>query len=202
MIWPFDPLRPLSYDLIVADPPWSFDNWSAKGEAKNPKAHYACRDLDWIKALPVGQLARGDALLWLWATWPMLPQALEVLVAWDFRYITGGPWVKRTRSGKVAFGTGYMLRSASEPFLLGRFGAFKTSRSERGLVLTDNVYGVEPIDALRREHSRKPPEAFAMVERLYPDALRRCELFSREARPGWDCWGDEAGKFDAVAVAK
>src|SRR5204863_3383820 len=65
MTWPFGTLRPLSYDVIMVDPPWSFDNWSIGGNAKNAKAKYACMPLAEIAALPVGHLARGDAWLWL-----------------------------------------------------------------------------------------------------------------------------------------
>ncbi len=183
MSWPFGALKMFGYDLIMADPPWRFDLWSAKGAAKAPQAHYACMALADIKALPVGDLARGDALLWLWATHPMLPQALEVMAAWGARYVTSGVWVKKTRTGKLAFGAGYRLRSASEPFLLGTWGNPETVPVVR-----------TAIEGLAREHSRKPEEAFAEAERLMPRAFR-CELFSRSWRPGWDAWGDEAGKF-------
>ncbi len=190
MKWPFGTLRPLSYDVIMADPPWSFDNWSIGGNAKNAKAKYSCMPLAEIAALPVGHLARGDGWLWLWATYPMLPQAVQVMAAWGFPYVTGGTWVKRGTSGKLAMGTGYVLRSCSEIFLLGKHGSPRTcSRSIRNV-----------IEAPRREHSRKPEEAYAMAEDLFGPA-RRADLFSRASRPGWDAWGNEAGKFDAAAAA-
>ena len=188
MTWPFGTLRPLSYDVIMADPPWSFDNWSVGGNAKNAKAQYACMPLAEIAALPVGHLAGGDAWLWLWATYPMLPQAVQVMAAWGFPYVTGGTWVKRGTSGKLAMGTGYVLRSCSEIFLLGKHGSPRTcSRSIRNV-----------IEAPRREHSRKPEEAYAMAEELFGPA-RRADLFSRASRPGWDAWGNETGKFDAAS---
>lgn len=188
MTWPFGDLRPLSYDVIMADPPWSFDNWSIGGNAKNAKAQYDCMPLAAIAALPVGHLARGDAWLWLWATYPMLPQAVQVMAAWGFPYVTGGTWVKRGTSGKLAMGTGYVLRSCSEIFLLGKHGSPRTcSRSIRNV-----------IEAPRREHSRKPEEAYTMAEDLFGPA-RRADLFSRTSRPGWDAWGNETVKFDAAA---
>jgi N6-adenosine-specific RNA methylase IME4 len=76
--WIFDSLVPGGYQTILADPPWYFRNYSKKGELKNPIAHYVCMTLDDIKALPVNQLAAPNCALVLWATWPMLPQALEV----------------------------------------------------------------------------------------------------------------------------
>ncbi|MEH2508669.1 N6-adenosine-specific RNA methylase IME4 [Nitrobacteraceae bacterium AZCC 1564] len=187
--WPFGTMRPLSYDVIMADPAWSFENWSVGGNAKNAKAQYVCMPTDDICALPVGRLARGDCWLWLWATYPMLPDALKVMDAWGFRYVTGGPWVKRGQTGKLAMGTGYVLRSCSEIFLLGKMGEPDTlNRSTRNV-----------IEAPRREHSRKPDEAYATCEALFP-ATRRADLFSRQSRPGWDAWGNESTKFDQVAA--
>lgn len=187
--WPFGELRPLTYDVIMADPPWLFQLYGESGNQKSPQGQYACLPIAAIKALPVGHLARGDCWLWLWATYPMLPQAIETMAAWGFSYVTGGPWVKRGVSGKLAFGPGYVLRTCSEAFLLGRYGNPATcSRSIRNV-----------IEAPRREHSRKPDEAYAMAETLFGPA-RRLDLFSRESRPGWDAFGLEAGKFDEVAA--
>lgn len=184
----FHALRPFGgFDLIMVDPPWSFDNWSTAGEAKNAKAHYSCTGLDWIKALPVSALAAEDCLLWLWATNPMLPQAIETMSAWGFAYKTAGHWSKRNPdTGKLAFGTGYILRCAGEPFLIGTRGKPVTTRSTRSV-----------IEARAREHSRKPDEAFAAAEALMP-AARRIELFSRQSRPGWTVWGNETGKFESM----
>lgn len=187
--WPFGSLRPLSYGLIMADPPWSFDNYSAAGEGRNAKAHYGCMDLAAIAALPVSQLAAPDCILWLWATNPMLPDAIAVLKAWGFEFKTAGHWAKRTRHGKLAFGTGYVLRCAGEPYLIGTIGAPKTSRSVRSV-----------IEGPIREHSRKPEEGYAAAAMLATGTDRRCELFSRQQRPGWDVWGDETHKFNSLEV--
>jgi N6-adenosine-specific RNA methylase IME4 len=171
----------------MADCPWQFATWSAAGRGKSADSHYDCMSLADIKALPVGQLAAKDCALFMWATWPLLPRAHEVMAAWGFTYATGGAWHKTTRHGKTAFGTGYRVRCASEPFLLGFIGNPKNSRGERNV-----------ITGLVREHSRKPDEAFSWCERYLPDA-RRVELFSRERREGWDAFGFETGKFN-VAV--
>ncbi|WP_026190762.1 MT-A70 family methyltransferase [Methylobacterium sp. WSM2598] len=189
MSWPFDPLPPLSFDLIMVDPPWAFSLRSAKGEAKSAQAQYGCMSLDAIKALPVAHLARQDALLWLWATHPMLPQALAVMAAWGFSFTTSGVWVKTTSGGKLAFGTGYVLRSASEPFLIGKFGRPRTARDVRTVIV-----------APAREQSRKPDQPYEAAEALATGATRRADLFSRETRAGWEAWGAEAGLFDPPAV--
>lgn len=205
----FIALRPAGgFGFIMADPPWSFDNFSAKGEAKNPKAHYACTPAEWISALPVPVLAAPDCLLWLWATNPLLPQAMAVLAAWGFTFKTAGTWVKRTVHGKDAFGTGYILRSANEPFLIGTRGAPRTTRATRSVIATyDDGVGRDgdwpsasiTIEGVLREHSAKPDAAYEAAERLMPDVLR-LELFSRRNRPGWSVWGNETGTLGEVAA--
>jgi N6-adenosine-specific RNA methylase IME4 len=182
-VWPFGDLAPQAYQLIMADPPWRFELYSEAGAEKSADAHYRTMTLDAIAALPVADLARADCLLWLWATAPMLDQQLRVMQAWGFRFVTSGVWVKTTRRGRIGFGTGYVLRNAHEPFLLGVRGALQCARTVRSVVMGE-----------LREHSRKPEAAYAAAEALLPGA-RRCELFSRTDRPGWETWGDEAGKF-------
>lgn len=182
----WEALRPAGgFELIMADPPWRFVLRSARGRGRSVERHYQTLDLDQIAALPVGALAARDCLLWLWSTSPMLPLQLRVAEAWGFRFATLGWWSKRSPvSGKQAFGTGYMLRSAGEPFILATRGRPRTSRVVRST-----------IEGPRREHSRKPDEAFAAAEALMPGAAR-IELFSRQARPGWIGWGDEFGRFE------
>ena len=180
----FDELAGQRFDLIMADPPWQFQTRSPKGiTAKGAGGQYRCRSLDWVKALPVSDLAANNCLLWLWATNPMLPQALEVMTAWGFAFKTAGHWAKRTRHGKLAFGTGYIFRCAGEPYLIGTRGKVSTTRSVRSV-----------IEGPVREHSRKPDEAYSAAEALLPDA-RRLELFSRQVRAGWTVWGDEVDRF-------
>lgn len=180
-------MRPAGgYDLIMADPPWTYRSNSGAKPGRNVLKHYATSPADWIKALPVEwALAAPNCLLWLWATNPTLPLALEVMTAWGFEFCTAGHWAKTTKHGKLAFGTGYVLRGAGEPFLIGKRGSPKTvSRSVRSVIMGQV-----------REHSQKPEEAYAAAEALMPDA-RRIEVFSRMTRPGWACWGKEAGKLD------
>ena len=181
-------LRPAGgFDLIMADPPWSYEMRSEKGYKKSPQAQYVTIDMAAIRAMPVEALAAPNCLLWLWAVGPMLPEAIDVLAAWGFTFKTTGWWVKQTKNGKQTFGTGYILRGAGEPFLIGTRGSPKTTRAIRNTIM-----------GLAREHSRKPDEAYVAAERLMPEA-QRLDLFSRQARPGWVAWGDEAGKFGDAA---
>lgn len=196
MTWPFGTLTPMRYGAILADPPWSYRMRSEAGYAKSPEAHYQTMAIDEIAALPVRDLAGPDAYLFMWSTWPHLPQAMEVLRAWGFAYVTGGSWIKRANKGGLAFGTGYVLRSASEPFLVGRIGNPQPmSRRERNVIEAEDV--PDAIDAVRREHSRKPAQMRDMIERILPHSFC-CELFAREPWPGHDVWGNETAKFEAA----
>ena len=186
MRWPFAGLPAMSYDLIMSDPPWRFTTYSDKGRDRSADSHYRTMTFDQLQALPVAMLAKPDCLLWLWATHPMIDQQIHLMRVWGFRFVTSGVWVKRTANGGLAFGTGYRLRSASEPFLLGVIGNPATTKSVRTVV-----------EGKVREHSRKPEEAYAAAEALMPGA-RRADLFSRQRRPGWDAWGLETDKFMEV----
>lgn len=191
--WPFGDLEAGAYGLIEADPPWAYEMRGEGGYDKSPQAHYTCLDLASIKAMPVAKLAAPDCLLWLWTTWPFLASgaADQVVRAWGFEGRTGFPWKKLTSGGKTAFGPGYIVRGCTEPVIL----------AVRGAPLYDKEFCARTrglIEAEAREHSRKPEIAYTMAEKMVPNA-RRCRLFAREARPGWDVWGNETGKFGGAA---
>lgn len=189
MTWPFGTLTPGRYGLIHADPAWQYEMRSEAGYAKSPEAHYDTMPTEEICALPVDELAAPDCLLVLWSTWPHLLHAQRVMRAWGFRYVTGGSWTKRTHIGTPTFGTGFVLRSTTEPFLVGSAGSpWIGSKSERNFIETIETLAAEPIDGVRREHSRKPPEMRALCERLAPN-VARCELFATEPWPGSETWG-------------
>lgn len=181
--WPFDGLEAQAYGLIMADPPWRFQNYSDAGQAKGAEPQYRTMTDEAIMLLPVGDLARADCLLWLWATWPKLPLAMQCLDWWGFEYVTGGAWDKQR------WGTGYVVRSVCEPFLLAK----------RGNPRADGRSVPNLIRESRREHSRKPDAAYEYAERMLPQA-RRCEVFARTMRRGWDTWGDEDGKFGEASA--
>jgi N6-adenosine-specific RNA methylase IME4 len=174
----------MGYGAILVDPPWHYTMRSAKGEAKSPQAQYATMTDAEILALPVSHLAERDCFLIMWAVWPKLPLAIECVKRWGFDYKTGGSWHKLTMNGKTSFGTGYIFRSACEPYVLGTLGSPEIgSKSVRNL-----------IAAPTRGHSRKPDDMRRNVEKLAPN-VRRCELFAREPWPGNDVWGNETEKF-------
>jgi len=164
------------YDLVVADPPWQYDN---SGFHQSAAAHYPTLTVDAIAALPVTDPTfpkfADPCVLFLWATSPLLPAAHAVLTLWGFSYKACMVWVKDR-----APGVGWWLDTRHELILIGVRG------SGTPLERVDSV-----IDAPVNGHSRKPAEAYAAIDRMFP-GLRRVECFAREARPGWDRWGNEA----------
>jgi N6-adenosine-specific RNA methylase IME4 len=188
--WPFGGIPMFSAGLIMSDCPWSFENWSEAGEEKNAKAHYECMPTEEIARLPVGQLAGRDCWLFQWATHPMLKDAIYVTERWGFKVVTSGVWVKRGKGkdgkpGKLAFGSGYVLRCASEPFIIAKVG--------NPPICSHSVRTV--IEAPRGRHSEKPTEAYEACEALAGD-VPLVSIFDRKSRPRWTMWGRQAGLFD------
>jgi N6-adenosine-specific RNA methylase IME4 len=175
------------YKVIYADCPWKFATYSHKGKGRSAEAFYDCMSLDDIKKLPVSDWATPDCVLLLWATDPLLPQALEVIQAWSFVYKTVGfYWAKLNKSvselssDKDFFtGMGYWTRSNVEQCLLATRGhPVRKSRSVRKLIVSP-----------RREHSRKPDEVYGRIEALFDGPY--LELFARQRQLGWNSWGTE-----------
>jgi N6-adenosine-specific RNA methylase IME4 len=173
-----------TYGLIVADPPWIFRNYSAKGEKKNPISKYNGMSIKEIAAIPVSLYAADDCILWLWATNPMLDQQIDILKGWGFKFVTSGAWHKKTKHGKDHFGTGYALRGSGEPYLIGKIGKPKFAKNVRS-----------HFAAKAREDSRKPDLAYENAARMAVGAEHRLDLFSRQLRPGWDAFGDQYDWF-------
>lgn len=188
--WPFGDLPMFGAGAIYADPPWSFENYSEKGEDRNATSHYDCMDLDAIKSLPVGQLASKDCALFLWVTNPMLPQGLEVMKAWGFTFKTVAfTWAKRSKLDTAwHMGLGYWTRQNTESCLLGVNGS--PQRQSKGVR--------ELLTEPRREHSRKPDRVVSDIEALVPGPY--VELFARTERPGWQSWGNQVRKFEGVST--
>lgn len=183
--WPWGDLLPHSYDCMMIDPAWQQRFYSAAGEKKAPQAHYKTTPFEEIATLPVLDLAAPNCLIWVWAINPMLDKAIEAVKRWGFEFKTAGSWEKMTVNNKQTFSTGYILRGSNEPYIIATRGKPKTSAK--------NIRS--SFHAVRGRHSEKPDKAYENMERMMPNA-RRLEIFSRTNRPGWDAFGDEAGKFD------
>lgn len=177
------------YDVIVADPPWQFRLWSQTNLHKSPAKHYNLMITEDVTALPVADLAANDAILLLWTSAPMIPDALEVARGWGFpKYVSRTSWRKTFTSGKQAMGCGYWVRTMHEDVLIFTRGKPRITKAFPSL-----------FDGVRREHSRKPDEFYQLVRERTPD-MRRADLFSRQHHEGFDGWGNEHGKFDGCAV--
>jgi N6-adenosine-specific RNA methylase IME4 len=182
----FDPLVAHSYDVVVIDPPWKFITRSPKGQRKSASQHYRVMTLDEIKALPVRALLKKNAIVYLWATGAMLPQALKTMEAWGIDYKTEMSWQKMTPKRKRRMGLGFRARSCHEPIVVGTVG-----RPPKFTPVPPSSF-----DGIAREHSRKPDEFYSMIKACTP-GLRRADVFARQEREGWDAWGDEVGKFSS-----
>lgn len=179
------------YNIIYADPPWTY---AKTGGTKNSrgiaKQHYNTMSLSDIKGLPISTLAADNCALFMWATFPQIVQAIEAIKAWGFEYFNAAfVWVKRNPdTGKDAFGMGYWTRANPEVCLLAFKGKMKPVRHD----IRQLVY------APAQRHSEKPNEVRNLIKELCGD-LPRIELFARQSADGWDCWGNEVGKFDEEA---
>ena len=183
------------FDVIYADPPWTFRTWSAEGKDRSPEKHYDCMSLADIRALPVSDIAADNCALFLWVTDPLLPEGLKLMEAWGFKFKTiAFVWAKLNKSAPPTLwtendfftGLGYWTRANPELCLLGTRGKPKrVSKSVRRLVVSP-----------RREHSRKPDEIAEKIDDLMGRDTSKIELFARTGRTGWTTWGNDVAKFD------
>jgi len=173
------------YDVIYADPPWTFKTFSNKGKNRSPENHYDVMSLQDICNLPVNKISKDNSVLLMWVTDPLLDKAFKVIEAWGFKYKTVSfTWAKTNRKSKGFFtGLGYWTRGNPEMCLLATKGKPKRiSKSVPQLVIEQ-----------RREHSRKPDIIYNHIENLLEGSY--IELFARTQRSGWDSWGNQTNKF-------
>jgi len=139
--------------------------------------------LEEIKELPVSDVTAVNAHLYLWVPNALLPEGLEVMQAWGFRYVSNIIWAKRRKDGGPdGRGVGFYFRNVTEPILFGVKGSMRTLAPGRSTV--------NMIETRKREHSRKPDEQYDLIESCSPGPY--LEMFARYARPGWSVWGNES----------
>ena len=166
------------YSLIYADPPWRYEHAPEGDEGRSIEANYPTMTLGEICALPVAsKIAARDCVLFLWATSPKLREAMDVIDAWGFAYRTCMVWVK----DKI--GMGYYARQRHELLLIATRGNVPVPAPKDR---PDSVVMVK-----RGQHSSKPDEFRAIIDRMY-SKISRVEMFCREPASGWDAWGFEA----------
>jgi N6-adenosine-specific RNA methylase IME4 len=166
------PIPEGTFNLIYADPPWKYD---VNFLSASPDSHYLTMKTEEICNMVVP--STDNAVLFLWATNPMLEDALRVMKAWGFTYKTNIVWVK----DKI--GLGFYVRGQHELLLIGT--KEKTQPPEESRRMSSVL--VAPSNG----HSVKPEAAYSLIEQMYPDA-HYLELFARNKRERWTSWGNEA----------
>lgn len=166
------------YQIIYADPPWQYRNMGNIQATAN--SHYNTMSQKDIESLPVSQIADDNSILFLWATFPKLQEALDTIKAWGFEYKTSGfTWIKKNKNGGNFFGVGWYTKSNAEVCLIGARG-----RSPKN---SNSVSSI--IESVREGHSKKPAIVRDKIVEFCGD-LPRIELFARESVEGWDVLGN------------
>lgn len=176
------------FRTVLADPPWQFQNRTGKMAPEHKRLNrYATMTLDDILALPVAEIVESTAHLYLWVPNALLPEGLRVLAAWGFTYKSNLVWHKiRKDGGPDGRGVGFYFRNTTELILFGVRG--KDART-----LAPGRRQVNIIKSRKREHSRKPDEAYALIESCSPGPF--LEMFARGSREGWSTWGSQADEY-------
>lgn len=161
---------PTRFRTIMADPPWDIGQ---KDTCYGAIKHYDLMTLEHIKAMPVADLAEDNSHLYLWVINGAIREGIDVMEAWGFTYRSPLTWIK------PRFGLGQYLRQQTEHLLLGTRGHAPVKYRGQG------TWMYAPV----QEHSHKPEEQYAVIERLSDGPY--LELFARRHRPGWSAWGNE-----------
>jgi len=172
------------YRTIYADPPWRFQNRTGKMAPEHKRlSRYATMTLEEIYELPVATVAADRSHLYLWCPNALLAEGLETMRRWGFTYKSNVVWYKvRKDGGPDGRGVGFYFRNVTELLLFGVRG--RNNRTLAACRTQTNIIGTR-----KREHSRKPDEAWSLIERCSPGP--RLELFARHYRRGWHQWGDQ-----------
>jgi N6-adenosine-specific RNA methylase IME4 len=176
------------FATVLADPPWQFQNRSGKMAPEHRRLYrYATMTLDDILSLPVAAIVAETAHLYLWVPNALLPEGLRVLAAWGFEYKSNIVWHKiRKDGGPDGRGVGFYFRNTTELILFG-------VRGKNVRTLAPGRRQVNILRTRKREHSRKPDEAYGLIESCSPGPY--LELFARGSREGWSTWGHQADEY-------
>lgn len=163
------------YQIIYADPPWSYNDKQNSKNLGGAIKHYPTMGLVALSELPVKTITEKDAVLFLWVTSPLLEDAFTVINAWGFRYKTSFVW------DKILHNMGHYNSVRHELLLVCTKGKMTPQVKK----LFDSVQSIE-----REKHSKKPGVFRDIINTIYPNG-NRIELFAREKPLGWDVWGNE-----------
>jgi N6-adenosine-specific RNA methylase IME4 len=169
---------------ILADPPWRFSNRTGKMAPEHKRlSRYSTMSLQDIMELPIAQIVKEPAHLYLWVPNALIAEGLQVMEGWGFKYKTNMIWYKvRKDGGPDRRGVGFYFRNVTEVVLFGVRGeharTLKPGRTQPNITISR-----------KREHSRKPDELYSIIEACSRGPF--LELFARHHRQGWSQWGDE-----------
>jgi len=171
------------YNIIYADPPWSFNNKNTGGSMKSGAANkYDVMSIDDIKKLPIDEIADDNCVLIMWYVGSQPQEAIDLVKAWGFtiKNMNGFVWIKLTKKLLAFFGMGFWTRAGSESAIIAVKGKPKP--------LNKNIRAVR--HEVVGKHSEKPAAFRNDIVDLCGD-LPRVELFARDKAEGWSCWGNE-----------
>lgn len=184
----------MRFEVLLIDPPWQYRVYSKKGQGRSAENHYSTMNMEDIFNLDIAGIAADDCTLFLWVTFPCLPDGLEAIRRWDFTYKTlGFCWVKRCakQTDRWFWGLGFWTRSNPEICLIATKGTPKR--------VSKSVHSV--IDTPVERHSKKPDIVRDKIVELMGD-LTRAELFARQSHDGWVCLGNEIDGLDIREAIK
>jgi N6-adenosine-specific RNA methylase IME4 len=179
-----------TFSTILIDPPWRFLNRTGKVAPEHRRLHrYETMSFEEIANLPVTKHARDKAHLYMWCPNALLLEALTIMKGWGFKYKTNIVWYKiRKDGGPDGRGVGFYFRNVTELLLFGVRGSMRTLAPGRRQV---NI-----ILKRKEEHSKKPHEAYRVIEQCSPGPF--LELFARERVKGWHQWGDQVDSYQRI----
>ena len=166
------------FQVVYCDPPWQYSN---SGFNSSAEQHYPTMSMDELRAMPVKNMRADNAVMFMWATNPLLKEAIELMETWGFEYKTNIAWVKDRQ-----INLGFYVYGKHELLLIGTNGSMLPIGDKPSSVMTGS----------NNIHSKKPESTYELIEAMYP-RLKYVELFARNTpRKGWVKWGNEVGKYE------
>lgn len=177
------------YKTILIDPPWRYGNRTGKSSPEHKRLkRYETMNIEELKEMRdiIKKISDEECHMYMWCTWSMMNEGLELMKEYGFEYKTGIPWLKVAKNGEPdGRCMGFYGRVVTEFMLFGvkskKSKSFRTKppHNKKNIII-----------APKREHSRKPDEQYEHIEsKSYEPYI---ELFARNEKENWDRWGDEA----------
>lgn len=172
------------FDAIYIDPPWEYKGkkppTNPVGNTKQIEStyYYPTLHMRVLEAFPIRDLCNKNAVLFMWTTTPLLPEALDLAKKWGFKYKTVVTWEKLDKDCM-----GYWFRVCTEHLIVATVGDVKAFRSMERTCFNEK----------RRKHSQKPEYFYNLIESVVQGS--KLEMFARNKRDGWVSWGNEPNKY-------